>query len=333
LVGDEAALATHPNTATAIAAWMDDLKGVHFAGDDMQMGPPPLARRSNECYKELQLSLFSKLLNDRALKQNVMLRTQYRMRPIHSSVVSKIWYRSQLINGDSVEVAGETEGTLDRAFRPLLPVWNQRLRFAVDVGGFGVQSNVYGGKGETSLYNVHEANLVLDTIDWLLNQPAGIESRPVSPDDICVITPYSAQMEYIRKQLGNRFGSVIRKQIRVLSTIRVQSDETEIVLLSLVRNVPDAPLDLGFIMESKALNVAFSRVKTCLMVFGNFREWASKASEKNPEFNYKRTRAFKSLVMEFSRARDIISATNLRQLLRGETVDERDRVHIPAMPT
>lgn len=92
----------------------------------------------------------------------------------------------------------------------------------------------------------------------------------VDPDDIGIITPYTKQVKVIRNLIAEQ-------EIKVpkIGTVEeFQGQERMVVLMSTVRSAADLLRQdrthkLGFVSNPKRLNVAISRARSMVMVFGN----------------------------------------------------------------
>ena len=83
--------------------------------------------------------------------------------------------------------------------------------------------------------------------------------------DIGIITPYSAQVVEIQRLLRQKGVS----GIMVGSVAAFQGNEKELILMSTVRcNVTNA---IGFLTEERQLNVAITRARRGILIFGNVR--------------------------------------------------------------
>ena len=128
-----------------------------------------------------------------------------------------------------------------------------------------------------------EADLLLAYVEWLLNLQSAANSPPVTASEIDVITPYTGQAAYIRQQVAQR---QIAKGFKVLTSQVVQSDEGKIVLLSLVRNVPDKVHLLAFIADKKQLCVNLCRAMLYLVIFGDWTKCSGQAMFARTEETY-----------------------------------------------
>ncbi len=98
-----------------------------------------------------------------------------------------------------------------------------------------------------------EAVLVVQQVQNLLD--AGL-----SPADIAVIAPYSAQVRLLREQLKDT-------EIEIDSVDGFQGREKEAVIVSLVRSNRDA--EIGFLADIRRMNVALTRARRKLIVIGD----------------------------------------------------------------
>lgn len=101
----------------------------------------------------------------------------------------------------------------------------------------------------------------------------------VDPDDIGIITPYTKQVKVIRNIIAEHEIKVPK----VGTVEEFQGQERMVVLLSTVRSSndmlrQDRAHKLGFVSNPKRLNVAISRARAMLVVFGNPHLLASDAS-------------------------------------------------------
>ena len=82
----------------------------------------------------------------------------------------------------------------------------------------------------------------------------------VRPQDIAIITPYTAQVRLLREQMKN-------EAVEIGSIDGFQGREKEAVILSLVRSNPDN--EIGFLRDTRRMNVALTRARRKLIVIGD----------------------------------------------------------------
>jgi ATP-dependent RNA/DNA helicase IGHMBP2 len=240
VVIDEAAQSIEP------ACWIPLLRAgrVVLAGDHCQL-PPTIV--SNEAAREgLSVSLMERLLRDLGSEISRRLTTQYRMHESIMGFSSEAFYESTLVADPSVA------GHLLQDIPAVVPgeLTSTPLTF-IDTAGAGYDEELEP-EGE-SRRNPQEAELVGRQVQVLLE--AG-----VSPRDIAVIAPYAAQVRLLRDQLA----------IEGLETDTVdgfQGREKEAVVISLVR--ANATGEIGFLGDTRRMNVALTRARRKLIVIGD----------------------------------------------------------------
>lgn len=126
---------------------------------------------------------------------------------------------------------------------------------------------------ETSQYNIEEADAI---VSFLVEFQANRQNFP-NIKTIGIITGYRAQENYLRRKLK----SIKIKGVQIGTFDRFQGREYDLVIVSLVRT-----RKLGFTNNVRRMNVAFSRAKNHLLVFGNFEalnKIAAKTTIKDDE--------------------------------------------------
>ena len=139
-----------------------------------------------------------------------------------------------------------------------------------------------GDAGSKSLQNEQEANAVIKMLSEL-NKSVGdlITLGKIKADkkpSVGVICTYGLQTGLIKKRIKNnkiKYENFSRKSDEqlIISTVdEFQGDERDIILVSMVRN-PRNPRNFNaeFVKKYERINVAFSRARNMLMIFGSKR--------------------------------------------------------------
>lgn len=229
----------------------------------------------------LNRSLFERLitLGHRPLR----LQVQYRMHPSLSQFPSVTFYEGSLQNGVTHE-----QRVLDNVPFPWLDARTPMLFYA----SMGPEEISASG---TSYLNRAEAANVEKVVTHFLK--AGI-----SPAQLGVITPYEGQRAFLSAYMLRQ--GLLRQElysnIEVASVDAFQGREKDFILLSCVRS--NEGQGLGFVSDPRRLNVALTRAKYGLILFGN-----PKVLSRSPLWN--------NLLIHFKEAGCLVEGalTNLKQ--------------------
>ncbi len=115
--------------------------------------------------------------------------------------------------------------------------------------------------------NKDEALLTLLTLQNYIKRIGGqrfLEERI----DVGVISPYRAQVHYLRRLISRTpFFKPFRRQISVNTVDGFQGQERDVILISLVRSNDDG--NIGFLRDLRRMNVAMTRARMKLIIIGN----------------------------------------------------------------
>ena len=248
---DEATQATEPETMVAIAK---GAKQLVLVGDHCQLGPITVssaARRAG-----LGRSMFERLV--RLGVRPIRLDVQYRMHPMLSAFPSDNFYEGSLRNGVTEDERRHT----GRAFP--WPRGTMPMLFVHAAGG-----EEMSGSG-TSFLNRGEASLVEKCVTLLLQQG-------VLPESVGVVTPYAGQRAYVAAHM-QRCGPLQRSAyaaVEVASVDAFQGREKDYIVLSCVRS--NESTGIGFLGDARRLNVALTRARLGVVIFGNTKVLAKDA--------------------------------------------------------
>lgn len=181
---------------------------------------------------------------------SVMLNTQYRMHPGIAAFPSKQFYQGELRDAEAVKTLRPPAG-FDWPVGDggkILPV------AFVPTTGFDEQVTLDG----TSKSNPEEAKAVMHALRNL------IDAGELKPEHIGIVTPYRGQKELIQKLIASeeQFGGV-----EVNTVDGYQGREKEMIVFSSVRANEDGKV--GFLADWRRLNVALTRAKRGVVVFGS----------------------------------------------------------------
>ena len=242
---DEAAQALEP------AAWVpiSKAKKLIMAGDHFQL--PPVVR-SESPEEGLGKTLFEKVITNHSV--GVMLRRQYRMNEHIMNFSNNEFYGSELVADNSVRTQ-----TIEKPF-------NFKILNAVeflDTKNLNAAEKNYSGS--KSWFNEVEAELLVNHLQNILNIVGSQKEQNFS---IGIISPYKGQVLYLQNMIKESL-PIIDKSIRVdvNSIDAFQGQERDIIYISLVRS--NQRKQIGFLRETRRMNVAITRAKKKLIVIGD----------------------------------------------------------------
>ena len=115
--------------------------------------------------------------------------------------------------------------------------------------------------------NKREARLTLDTLQTYFEK-IGKERILEESIDVGIISPYRAQVQYLRQLIKQSdFFRPYRKLIAVNTVDGFQGQERDIVFISLVRSNQEG--QIGFLSDLRRMNVAITRARMKLVIMGN----------------------------------------------------------------
>ncbi|WP_254153853.1 AAA domain-containing protein [Chryseosolibacter indicus] len=241
---DEAAQALEP------ACWIPLLRAqrVIFAGDHQQL--PPTIKSIDAARQGLSVTLFEKGIANHPTKAS-MLEVQYRMHEKIMKFSSAYFYKDKLVAHDSVKSV---------LLRPdQLPV-----EF-IDTAGCGYSEEQ---DPETlSRVNREEAELLIFIIESLINE-IGTETWLAEQITLGIITPYSAQVDYLHKLAeASTVLEPLGKLININTVDAFQGQERDVIAISFVRSNDKS--EVGFLGDIRRTNVAMTRARKKLIMVGD----------------------------------------------------------------
>ena len=115
--------------------------------------------------------------------------------------------------------------------------------------------------------NKGEAELTLKSLQDYFTK-IGKERILEEQIDVGVISPYRAQVQYLRKLVKQReFFKPYRRLITVNTVDGFQGQERDIILISMVRANENG--EIGFLRDLRRMNVAITRARMKLIILGD----------------------------------------------------------------
>lgn len=213
---------------------------------------------------------------------NVMLEVQYRMHDVIRRFPSDQFYQGRLRDAESV-VARKPEGPLQKITGTFKPIQFFDLAYSVEENSETSKVNTQEVAAIEQLVWSLIASLVGDDIsakhsnvEAYLKQSNQTQLRVDLFEKlkglIGIVTPYKSQV----RALKDRLFKLLRQSFdvdRPLDYIEVntvdgyQGREKDIIIFSCVRS--NAERQLGFTADYRRMNVAITRARHCLFLFGN----------------------------------------------------------------
>jgi len=240
---DESMQSTEPECMVPVVLGTQKLV---LVGDNCQTGPCVLNKKAAKA--GLAQSLFDRLvvLGIRPIR----LEVQYRMHPLLSHFPSNFFYEGCLQNGVTAA---------DRQIKGFEFNWpqpNKPMMFYCSQGNEEIASS------GTSYLNRTEAVFVEKLTTKLLQ--CGLK-----PSQIGIVTPYEGQRAHIVMcmQYNGQLNNKLYQEIEVASVDAFQGREKDFIIMSAVRS--NEHQGIGFLNDSRRLNVALTRAKYGIIIVGN----------------------------------------------------------------
>lgn len=240
VVIDEACQCTEPS------CWIPLLRAERLvlAGDHCQL--PPTVISQDAAKEGFAVSLQERLVELHGDRVCRPLLVQYRMHEEIMRYSSEKFYDGRLQADDAV--AGhrlcDLPGVREDEYT------TNAVRF-IDTSGSGYDEEREAAG--SSLANPEEAKLAAKKARDLID-------LGVSPEDIAIITPYTAQVRLLQEQMNH-------DAVEIGSIDSFQGREKEAVIISLVRS--NQGNEVGFLRDTRRMNVALTRARRKLIVIGD----------------------------------------------------------------
>ena len=244
---------------------------VILAGDHCQL--PPTVKSIAALKAGLGKTLMERIVEQKP-EVVTLLRVQYRMNEEIMRFSSDWFYGNMVESAPEVKYRSILDLDVAMEWKTLpqpLPVREGSDMFDGEVS---TPLHYREGTGEgleslegTSLLNKAEAELTLLALQQYFEK---IGKTRILNDrlDVGVISPYRAQVQYLRKLLKKReYFKPFRHLITVNTVDGFQGQERDIILISLVRSNDEG--QIGFLRDLRRMNVAITRARMKLIILGD----------------------------------------------------------------
>lgn len=222
----------------------ENIQHLILIGDHMQLRPT-IASFQLDVEKHLTISMFERLVNNGMEK--VQLKEQHRMRKEICNLVRPLY--DNLVDNPDVLKYEKIKGVKYPVFF-----------FNHDHKEMSSSEDKEKSKESQSKKNNFESKMIVHFIKYLLQ-------NNYKPKDITVLSFYLGQCELISEDLKELLGEKKSKEIKIISVDNFQGEENEIIIFSAVRCNNENRI--GFCRVENRVNVALSRAKKGLFMFGN----------------------------------------------------------------
>ncbi|WP_018858500.1 AAA domain-containing protein [Rhizobium sp. 42MFCr.1] len=285
-----------------------------MVGDQAQLEPQVdgevvtmVSNRTSIQKGEIKRSDFERVFeSDYGKMAGAKLQTQYRMLPPIGELVSETFY------GDLTLLPGRSRSEIDPEVLP--PGMSDPL---VWVATDGLGESAFEKSISNSKQNRGEADTIVAMLEsWLSHTPFKdwLTTQSIHPIGIGIICMYAAQRNLVETRLRQSpIGSLLDRHIKVGTVDSYQGKENPIVIVSLVRNNRDGPVEAGrktikdgFLTVPNRINVAASRAMDRLVLVGARKAWRRDSSMGSLSANFeKQIKAGAATVLE---AEDVLES-------------------------
>ena len=268
--------------ALEAACWipMRRVSRVVLAGDHCQL--PPTVKSIAALKAGLGKTLMERIVEMHP-EAVTLLKIQYRMNDEIMRFSSNYFYGGQVESAPEVKYRSildldtpmtwidtgptpnpsQREGSLEALVTEALQGY-QTLLPSGGVGGGSREEFVGESFGRI---NKAEAEVTLLALQHYFNQ-IGKQRLLDERIDVGIISPYRAQVQYLRRLLMKReFFKPFRRHISVNTVDGFQGQERDIIVISLVRSNDDG--QIGFLRDLRRMNVAITRARMKLIILGD----------------------------------------------------------------
>lgn len=245
--------------ALEAACWiaMQKANRVILAGDHQQL--PPTIKCEAALRGGLGRTLMEHIVSTKP-QTVTMLVTQYRMSEPLMEFPSRWFYEGKL----RADVSVRYRSIMNELDSPLVWVDSDNRIDQEDSADMAHEDAAYGGIGRI---NKSEAGLTLSVFKDYVNK-VGIKRIKEENLDFGIISPYRAQVHYLRKIFkSDKDLKPLRSHVTINTVDSFQGQERDAIIISLVR--ANEMGHIGFLHDLRRMNVAMTRARMKLIIIGS----------------------------------------------------------------
>ena len=229
---------------------------VVLAGDHCQL--PPTVKSMAALKGGLGKTLMERIVENKP-ECVTLLNVQYRMNDEIMRFSSDWFYNGKVTTAQEIT----RRKSILNFDRPILWLDTGQIDFGADEPGSKEQ---FVGENFGRI-NKGEATLTLDSLQAYFTK-IGKQRILDEQIDVGVISPYRAQVQYLRRLIMKReFFKPYRRLITVNTVDGFQGQERDIILISMVRANENG--EIGFLRDLRRMNVAMTRARMKLIILGD----------------------------------------------------------------
>ena len=241
--------------ALEAACWipMRHATRVILAGDHCQL--PPTIKSIAALKAGLGKTLMERIVENKP-EVVTLLKIQYRMNDQIMRFSSEWFYHGQVESAPQIRYRGILDYDTPIEWMETAPVCNDN-----------VDATIGEGRDGDSIINKEEAKITLARLEDYFTK-IGKQKILEEQIDVGVISPYRAQVQYMRRLIKKKeFFKPYRHLISINTVDGFQGQERDVILISLVRSNTDG--QIGFLNDLRRMNVAITRARMKLIIIGD----------------------------------------------------------------
>ena len=249
--------------ALEAACWipMRRVSRVVLAGDHCQL--PPTVKSIAALKAGLGKTLMERIAENHP-EAVTLLKIQYRMNDDIMRFSSDYFYHGLVESAPEVRFRGILDLDTAMEWVDTSQMRNDELEMRNEEGGDFKEEFVGESYGRI---NKAEGLLTLDTLQEYFER-IGKQRLLDERIDVGIISPYRAQVQYLRRLLMKReFFKPFRRHISVNTVDGFQGQERDIIVISMVRSNDDG--QIGFLRDLRRMNVAITRARMKVIILGD----------------------------------------------------------------